>query len=98
MVLKSVFLDHCRRGKRNNTESLVFDLIDELHSDNGELERVLNFLYAQKNETESVDAFLLSRYFGLRNEEIAKKMGVTKIAIACRVYRCKQYLKKFKRA
>ena len=99
MVLKSVFIDHCRKGKKVKTKSLVFDIIDDRGSDSGELlNRVLNFIYNLRNDEVSKEAFLLNRYFGLKYKDIAKKMGVNELVIASRVFYVQRKLKTFKRA
>ena len=99
MALKSVFLDHMRKGKRVSTDSLVFDIIDDRCSDGGELlDRVLNFIYNLKNDDVSKEAFLLNRYFGIKYKDIAKKMGVNELVVASRVFYVQRKLRKFKRA
>lgn len=99
MVLRCVFLDHCRKGKRSVTDNLVFDVVDDRGSDAGELlDRVLNFIYTLNNDEVSKEAFLLKRYFGLEYTEIAKKMGVTEFLVRSRVWNIKQKLKNYKRA
>ena len=99
MVLRSVFLDHCRKEKRKATDNLVFDVIDDRGSDSGELlDRVLNFIYNLRNDEVSKEAFLLNRYFGLKYKDIAKKMGVNELVIASRVFYVQRKLKTFKRA
>ena len=97
MVLRSVFLDHCRRGKRSSTDNLVFDIIDDRRSDSGELlDRVLNFIYNCSNSDKCKEAFLLNRYFGLKYKDIAKKMGVNEFRVASRVFNICQKIKFFK--
>ena len=99
MVLRSVFLDHCRKGKRVSTDSLVFDIIDDRCSDGGELlDRVLNFIYNLKNDDVSKEAFLLNRYFGLKYKDIAKKMGVNELRVASRIFNICRRIKNFNRA
>jgi RNA polymerase sigma-70 factor (ECF subfamily) len=99
MVLKSVFLDHCRKNKKVKTKSLVFDVIDDRGSDSGELlDRVLNFIYNCRNSDKCKEAFLLNRYFGLKYKDIAKKMGVNELRVASRVFNVQKKMKQFKRA
>ena len=98
MVLRSVFLDHCRKGKRKATDNLVFDIIDDRGSDSGELlDRVLNFIYNCRNSVKCKEAFLLNRYFGLKYKDIAKKMGVNEFRVASRIFNIKRTLKTFKK-
>jgi len=99
MVLRSVFLDHCRKGKRNGAVDLDFDVIDNRDSDSGELlDRVLNFIYSLRNDSKCKDAFLLNRYFGLKYKDIAKKMGVNELRVASRVFNVQRKMKQFNRA
>jgi RNA polymerase sigma factor (sigma-70 family) len=99
MVLRSVFLDHLRKGKRKVTDNLVPDIIDNRDSDSGELlDRVLNFIYTLRNDNKCKEAFLLNRYFGLKYKDIAKKMGVNELRVASRVFNVQKKMKQFKRA
>ena len=98
MVLRSVFLDHLRKGKKVKTDNLVFDIIDDRGSDSGELlNRVLNFIYNCRNDDKCKEAFLLNRYFGLKYKDIAKKMGVNEFRVASRIFNIKRTLKTFKK-
>jgi RNA polymerase sigma factor (sigma-70 family) len=96
MVLKSVFLDHCRKAKRKGA---VVSILENTEREEGELKRVLDFIFNCSNSQTCKDAFLLRKFFDLEYSVIAEKMGVSEFRVRSRVFNVQSKIRKqFKRA